>query len=285
MTTNFSESKYVFNPESSEEMARLINLDRMTTQNMGGPLVGVTHPSDLRSVLDIGCGPGGWVLDVAFAYPEAEVSGIDISTSMIDYANARARTEQRYNASFGVMDINQPLDFPDASFDLVNARFLFSVVKRDAWMCFIAECTRLLRPGGTLRLTEMSDVVTTSSAQMQMSHLFHQFMWRHGYDFAGDHARSMGIAIVLPHFLRNSGYQDVHHIFHALEWSTDTNAWSAGYHNGEIIAHLMTPLLIKEGLATKEEVALWQQQMTIDMHSDDFCAMQYYMTVLGQKPY
>src|SRR5438552_3811824 len=141
MTTSSSESKYVFNPESSEEMARLINLDRMTTQNMGGPLVGVTYPSDLRSVLDIGCGPGGWVLDVAFEYPEVEVSGIDISTSMIDYANARARTEQRYNASFGVMDINQSLDFPDASFDLVNARFLFSVVERDAWMSVVAYWT------------------------------------------------------------------------------------------------------------------------------------------------
>jgi ubiquinone/menaquinone biosynthesis C-methylase UbiE len=284
MTTNSNESKYVFDPESAEEMVRLINLDRMTTRNMGGPLSGITHPSELRTVLDIGCGAGGWILDVAFAHPQIEAAGIDISKIMIDYANARARSEKLFNASFGIMDINQSLDFPDASFDLVNARFLFSVIKRDSWPAFIAECMRLLRPGGILRLTEMSDIVTTCSAQMQMSHLFHQFMWQNGYDFAGEHGRSMGITIVLPHLIRNAGYQNVRHIPHALEWSADTDAWSAGYHNGEIIARLMTPLLIKTGLATEEETVNWQQQMTIDMHSDGFCAMQYYMTVIGKKP-
>ena len=283
MTAHPGESKYVFDPESAEEMVRLINLDHMTTKNMGGSLSGVANTSELETVLDIGCGSGGWALDVAFAYPHIEVAGIDISKIMIDYANARAQSELLSNISFGVMDINQPLDFPDESFDLVNARFLFSVLKRDAWPSFIAKCTRLLRPGGTLRLTEMSDIVTTSSAQMRMSHLFHQFLWRHEYDFANENTRSMGITIVLPHLIRSAGYQNVRHISHALEWSIDTDAWSAGYHNGEIIAHMMTPLLIKEGLATKEEAEGWKQQMVIDMHSDGFCAMQYYTTVLGQK--
>src|SRR5450631_4133670 len=130
MTTNSGKSKYVFDPERAEEMVRLINLDRMTTKNMGGSLSGVANTSELETVLDIGCGSGGWVLDVAFAYPHIEVTGIDISKLMIDYANTRAHSELLSNISFGVMDINQPLAFPDASFDLINARFLFSVLDR-----------------------------------------------------------------------------------------------------------------------------------------------------------
>src|SRR5947209_14425138 len=133
---------------------------------MGGPLTGIADPKALHDVLDLGCGPGGWVLDTAFENPHMEVAGIDISRIMIDYANARARTQQLPNASFGVMDITRPLEFPDASFDLVNARFLFAVLKRDAWSPFLDECTRVLRPGGILRLTESVDFGYTNSAAL-----------------------------------------------------------------------------------------------------------------------
>src|SRR5581483_11521112 len=90
---------YFLDSESPTEMARLINLDRITTRAMGGPLVGITNPSTLRNIVDLGCGPGGWVLDVAFELPEAEVEGVDVSRIMVDYANARARTQQLPNAS------------------------------------------------------------------------------------------------------------------------------------------------------------------------------------------
>src|SRR6266568_4460534 len=98
---------YIFDADSTTELARLINQERMTTQAMGGPLSGISDPEVLRNILDLGCGPGGWVLDVAFALSEAEVEGVDISRAMVNYANARARTQQRPNASFGMMDITQ----------------------------------------------------------------------------------------------------------------------------------------------------------------------------------
>jgi ubiquinone/menaquinone biosynthesis C-methylase UbiE len=107
----------------------------------------------LHNILDLGSGPGGWSLDVTFALPDSKVEGVDISRTMVDYARARARTQQLSNVSFNIMDITRPLQFPDASFDLVNARFLFSVLKRDAWSPFLNECTRVLRPGCILSLS------------------------------------------------------------------------------------------------------------------------------------
>ena len=49
--------------------------------------------------------------------------GIDISEVMIRYARASVWSQGLENATFRVMDATGPLDFPDATFDLVNLRF------------------------------------------------------------------------------------------------------------------------------------------------------------------
>src|SRR5215472_1242538 len=110
---------YFIDPESAAEKARLLHQDRLITKGMNGVLSGIEDVSGLHDILDIACGPGGWVLDMAYAYPRVEVMGIDISQQMIDYANMQAQAQRFNNASFRVMDVTQPLDFPDNSFDLV----------------------------------------------------------------------------------------------------------------------------------------------------------------------
>src|SRR5437667_11581233 len=103
-TTLQNENTYIFDPESPQELARLINQDRFTTRTMGGALAELPELPSGTQVLDVACGPGGWALDVAHERPDVEVSGVDISHIMIDYANARARSQQLFNVSFGVMD-------------------------------------------------------------------------------------------------------------------------------------------------------------------------------------
>jgi ubiquinone/menaquinone biosynthesis C-methylase UbiE len=275
---------YVFDPESPTEMARLINQDRILTNSMGGPLSGIADPSSLRNILDLGCGPGGWVLDVAFELPDAEVEGVDISRIMVDYANARARTQQLSNASFGVMNITEPLDFPTASFDLVNARLLFAVLKRDAWFSFLKECMRVLRPGGLLRLTESPDIGKTSSAVVnQMGEYVMQAIWRGGYGFSPD-GSSFGVTHVLPHLLQQQGYQNIRLLAHVLNYSVGTDAWADQYHNMEIVSLQMKPLLLKLGLTTEEDFDRLYQQALSDMQRETFFGMGYSLTAIGQKP-
>jgi ubiquinone/menaquinone biosynthesis C-methylase UbiE len=180
-----SVNTYIFDAESPTELARLINQDRVITQAMGGPLSGVPDTFPLHNILDLGCGPGGWVLDVAFDLPDAEIEGIDASRAMVDYANARARTQRLPNASFGVMDMTHPFEIPDHSFELVNARFLAAVLKREVWPSFLGECTRVLRPGGFLRLTEAVDFgATTSEAVNQLMELTRHALYQLGYGFS-----------------------------------------------------------------------------------------------------
>src|SRR5712692_10187411 len=154
---------YIFDAESAPTLARLMIQDQLVTAAMGGPLAGLLALfEEGTQILDMACGSGSWVLDVAFNYPHIEVAGIDISRSVVDYANARARTQHLTNASFGVMDITRTVDFPDGTWDVVNARFLGEVLKQDEWLGFLQECLRLLRPCGFLRVIEADRMVTSS---------------------------------------------------------------------------------------------------------------------------
>ena len=279
-----SNSTYVFDAESSIEIARLINQDRMMTQAMGGPLSGIADPASLENILDLGCGPGGWVLDVAFACPDANVEGVDISRPMVDYANARARTQQLPNASFGVMDITGPLEFPDATFDVVNARFLTVALKREVWLPFLKESTRVLRPGGLLRLTEVVDAgITSSAAVNQLMALFLQAFWQRGYAFSPD-GRTVGMIHMLPSFLRELGYQQVRLLPHAVEYSAKTEAWADQFHNIEVTGIQVKVLLVEQELIKPEAFDQLYSQVLIDMQQDAFRGIQHFTTVLGKKP-
>ncbi|SRR6266700_2276561 len=276
--TEENENTYLFDTESAVEMGRLVDQERVITQAMGGPLSGVLDLPAQAQILDLGCGPGGWVLDAAYANPESEVAGVDISKIMIGYANARARTQGLTNASFGLMDITQPLEFPTASFDLVNARLLVAVLQREAWEPFLRECTRILRPGGTIRLTEPVEPggMTNSSAYERVNGLMAQLLRARGYAFSVDD-RTHGMALRLPRMLRDLEYQHVHLLSHALEISSGCPAWSDMYRNAQAMSAAAMPLF-------PQETHPFFQHFLQDMRSPDFCGTWHFDTVIGIKP-
>ncbi len=51
------------------------------------------------------------------------------------------------------MNALKPLAFEDASFDLINMRFIAAFMHQEMWPKLFLECRRLLRPGGMLRIT------------------------------------------------------------------------------------------------------------------------------------
>src|SRR3989442_9230528 len=56
---------FVEDRSSNPEMIRLMIQDSTVTAGMGGPLAEQPDPAALHRVLDIGCGPGGWLLETA----------------------------------------------------------------------------------------------------------------------------------------------------------------------------------------------------------------------------
>ena len=71
-------------------MARLLLQGRLISQNMGSLLLEGIEFEKVHDALDLACGRGGWVIDVAFEQPEMQVTGVDISQQMIGYASSLA---------------------------------------------------------------------------------------------------------------------------------------------------------------------------------------------------
>jgi ubiquinone/menaquinone biosynthesis C-methylase UbiE len=100
------------------------------------------------AILDCGCTVGHNTLAWAQTYPQATVHGIDVSSSVLRYAHARAGS-LGVTAHFHQMDATT-LAFPDGSFDVVfSSMFLHELAVKDIKR-FFAEAYRVLRPGGLL---------------------------------------------------------------------------------------------------------------------------------------
>jgi SAM-dependent methyltransferase len=95
-----------------------------------------------RDVLDVGCGAGVEV--VRFARAGARITGVDIAESAITLARQNLQ-HAHLQARLEVAD-GEALPFADGSFDLVYAHGVVQYSGDDRRL--VAECRRVLRPGG-----------------------------------------------------------------------------------------------------------------------------------------
>jgi ubiquinone/menaquinone biosynthesis C-methylase UbiE len=275
-----SANTYFIEAENSAEMARLIDQDRIATKAMGGLFSEQEDLSTIVDVLDIACGPGGWVLDVAHQYPDMEVTGIDVSRIMIEYASTYARVRQLSNAHFQVMNALEPLQFPDASFDLVNARTIAGFVFPSVWPHLLAECKRILRPGGVIRLTEPEWGFANKSAFETYCALVNRALFLSGRSFSPT-GRHIGINPMLKHFLVDAGFSSVDIKAHVLDYSAGATAHHSMYEDCAIGFKLLQPFMVSSGVGTQEELESLYDQAMNEMHLEDFYGILYLLTAWG----
>ena len=100
-----------------------------------------------RLILDAGCGPGRWVLDMAQEFPKASVIGVDIAPPPASSSTS--------NALFVRANVLDSLPFNRAIFDFVHMRLMSMAIPIDKWQRVLGEMRYLTQPGGWIELLEL----------------------------------------------------------------------------------------------------------------------------------
>lgn len=149
-------------------------------------------------ILDAGVGTGR---NIAYYPAGAEVVGVDLSPSMLSRARRRSQEIGR-DVDLRIMDVTK-LDFPDDTFDAAVASFLFCVLPDEMQADALREISRVVKPGGALRLLEY--VRPSDALRGFIARLWEPWMaWAYGAGFdrrTEEHIREIGLEIVESRFV------------------------------------------------------------------------------------
>jgi len=133
-----------FVEEPFERRARTAGLDLLRVQ-----------PGE--RVLEIGCGAGGALVALAAAVgPAGCVVGLDLSPGMIRQASARLRRAGLTDRAVMLVGDATSVPRPDVSFDALFMAFTLELFDTPEIPLVLAECRRLLRPGGRIAVVSLS---------------------------------------------------------------------------------------------------------------------------------
>lgn len=165
----------------------------------GVPLVNRAHLSLLRlrpgdHLLDVGCGTGQVIRHLLGRFgDDVALTGVDPSPEMIATARRRFADRPLVRIEPGV---GESLPFAAGCFDWVASCLTTHHLPLDAKRAMIEECRRVLRPGGTLLVSDFGRPTSL------VGHCF-AFAWR-GHAYAEENMRD-----VIPELVRQAGFVDL----------------------------------------------------------------------------
>lgn len=128
----------------------------------------------IRRLLDIGCGAGNNTLKLLQYTTDPDCDLVDLSGAMLECAFERVNAATAGNVITRQGDF-RTLDLPENTYDVLLAAAVLHHLRDDAdWEAAFAKMYRLLRPGGSLWIT---DLVSHESAAVQ------QLMWQRYGDY------------------------------------------------------------------------------------------------------
>lgn len=236
----------------------------MITAGMGGVLSGQVNLTHLKHLLDVGCGTGGWLIETAKTYPTIpQLTGVDISHKMIEYAREQANIQQVHDrVTFLLMDALRMLEFPENVFDFVNMRFGQSFMRTWDWPKLLQEFLRVTRPGGIIQITETTlESTSTSPTLGGFQRLMAQAFYQAGHLF------EEGVVAGLPKVLKQHGFA-VQTRRIDMEYRPDTPEGHLFVQDLERIYRTAAPFLRKWTRVPENYDELYQQMLREVRHPD-----------------
>lgn len=100
------------------------------------------------NVLDVGCGTGIWLLEMAFLYDECNFLGIDINTDSVP------NDIKPVNVKFINMDILKGIILKD-NYDIIHMRMMLLAIPNNKWEFIINQLLNILKNNGYIQFIEM----------------------------------------------------------------------------------------------------------------------------------
>jgi ubiquinone/menaquinone biosynthesis C-methylase UbiE len=274
--------------DRTNENARLLHQHEQFKALIGGRLVPPeVDVSTARRVLDLACGPGGWALDFARTYPQAQVIGVDASEIPLGEARRLAIRDHLSNALFREMDLTNPagLPFPDASFDLVWARVVFMHLPVASWEPLLREIYRVLRPDGAFVAldTDATSGSHSSPKVRQLTELLTTLLLKAG--------RMPRFGALGPGLLRRAGFERLytHPLIHSLTFQQGDVPVPEDVHQAQLNAlsgiYNARAAMVHMGLITAEEFdELFEAVIQEFEHDPDQVAVGIDFLLSARKP-
>jgi len=229
---------------------------------------------DFHDVLDVACGLGEWLLDMAFKYPEKEFVGLDRHAARLDYARAYASVQGIEHVKFFQGDMLH-MPFKDGSYDLVHGRFLLMTVTATVRRVLLNEMVRVCMPEGYVLLQETLFPVTNCDASMYWFDLFR---------LAQERAEITPlVACDIEQQLYQAGCRSVQHIDTMIPISHGTAANRALCTHAIEMQNFLAPFLLSTGVVTADQLNKISMQVHIDLVSKDFVGVWPVVAFIGQK--
>ncbi|GBB85084.1 hypothetical protein RclHR1_11660004 [Rhizophagus clarus] len=98
-------------------------------------------------VLDIGCGPGTWLLDLSNKYENSHFIGVDIKPIFPQEIKPK-------NLEFIEVDVTNGLSFRDDEFDFTHVENMGIIFTPEQWDFVLSEIIRVTKPGGYIEVSD-----------------------------------------------------------------------------------------------------------------------------------
>ncbi|KAK2808344.1 hypothetical protein FQN50_004729 [Emmonsiellopsis sp. PD_5] len=233
-----------------------------------------------QEILDVGTGTGIWSIDMADEYPNARVTGIDLSPIQPTFIPP--------NCVFEIDDITLPWTYPHDHFDFIHIREMFGSIPD--WDLFFKNCLSSLKPGGYLEIVEHSVQAISDDGTVGPDHFFS--IWGKTVIESGQRfGKSFSIWEESAERMKKAGFEDVVEKVYKWpmnQWSTDPKLHKLGrwnqlrLHDG--IEGFMLRLLTTALKWPYEEAQIFLARMRAALKDSETHAYLPVTVVYGRKP-
>jgi ubiquinone/menaquinone biosynthesis C-methylase UbiE len=231
------------------------------------------------SILDVGTGTGRWAMEMAQAFPNANVLGVDVKPPALDerVSSPYEADVRPPNYTFVPGNLLEGLPFGEQSFDFVHQRLLFTAIPHDRWPSVLQELTRVTRSGGWVELVDSIGLVNGGPNVEQLMNWIRQLSSRRGVDLMdgsriGDYMRGAPL---------------VHQSFRRIDLPT-------GAHGGRLGRMVATDFIsvcrgfggvvVAQGIASQAAWETTLERMQADLNQPTNRCVTSFFIAYGQRP-